>query len=301
MPSDDPRLRTRPKALGASAPLVTQAAAGAAVAVNEYGTTHALVAPSPFNATLVVTTTDGTGAPIEIHVLPVTAPTVPSAARLASVGLEDVALPIQLWVLGSLTRTTAFRIAALPAHGTLYDIGADSSSRDTSVPITAAGQMLSTTQTPYVLYMPSTHAFGAPLDTFSYVASSGGPDSAAANVSITVEGANDRPSVSSATMTLIEDGHPEGVLVHLNASDAETGLPLEFMITRRPAKGRLYLSADGTLQGARTLIAADYNLFELGEETRAQYLERVVAVTAEGVERGAGRYPIARLIAAEPH
>ena len=69
------------------------------------------------------------------------------------------------------------------------------------------------------------------------------------------------------------------MLVTLNASDAETGTPLNLVVTRIPSQAILYLTSDGTLDGNRTRIDAPYNVFEVGTVI-SQYLDHVISVSS---------------------
>ena len=86
-------------------------------------------------------------------------------------------MTVQVWSIPASGAAT-IHITKLPVHGTLYDLGADATSTSRATQLTAVGQALtSSTPTSYVLYVPTTDAFGAPLDSFSYAAHARTPSS----------------------------------------------------------------------------------------------------------------------------
>ena len=133
----------------------------------------------------------------------------------------------------------------------------------------------------YVIYVPESDGFGTPFDTFGYTM--GFPSlsltSSEASVSLAIEADNDLPQVFSRTYSFVEDSLPNGLLIELNASDAEVGTPLDILISSLPSLGTLYQTSDGTLAGSRTPITSAYNIFEVGVIT-SQYVERVLAVSS---------------------
>jgi len=279
IPADDSSAWATPKTLSPSAPYL--------IFTPDASSMNSVTIPAAFGAASQTANcpTAGsyvaTGSVIAIDKAlgtPVAAPD----SRLTQVGLEDNALAIQVWSLQPFGSATT-KITKLPTSGTLYDLGADAGSSDRSVPVTSVPFALSSTVTPYVAYVPDADQYGSPLDDFEYTAESLVDAttfvSSTATVSITIEGDNDKPAVTSSSKALTEDQHAGGVLCSVSGSDAETGTPLELMITKMPTKGKLYQTADGTLTGARTEIPAIYNIFEVGN-TIPQYMSEVKAVSS---------------------
>ena len=294
VPSTDSSAWAVPKALDSAAPIVVTAAAGANV-THGYGPLHTLTTPDPFLSTLVTTTADPSGAAVELHVVPRMRPTVPTtAAFLQHAGGED--RPLWIKARGSSPSGIPWtvHITRLTSKGRLYSVPTSiSSSLDHPI---LTGQQLPAGSAAYVMYMPDRNSVGS--DSFAYElrlaelepfsATAGGSPGAASvaplasdevNVSISIANENDQPIIHSSSIELVEDESAGGVLVALNASDAEVGTPLEIVITSLPTKGRLFQTADGTLRGARTAISHPYSLFDVAS-TFSQYLDRVLAVSS---------------------
>lgn len=77
----------------------------------------------------------------------------------------------------------------------------------------------------------------------------------------------------------MEDAAPNGVLIHLNATDGEVGTALDVIITSLPSKGQLYHTTDGTLSGRSRAVTAGYSHFDIGT-VFSQYADRVLAVSS---------------------
>jgi hypothetical protein len=160
-PSTDSRAWSVPKALDTTAPLVITASANSTVSGTEYSTSFSVNTPVPFRAPAVVSKTDANGIPISIHVIPRTAPSVPSlASDLLHTGREDTSLWIKL--LGTVTTGTHMtaRITQLPSKGLLYDVPT-SKSTSTDTPVRTVGQAL-TQGAGYVMYVPDSDSYGSP-------------------------------------------------------------------------------------------------------------------------------------------
>ena len=231
VPAANPISWAAPKALDATAPLVTSAAPGETISIAEYGVSHTYTAPASFAATAVVAATDSSGNAVTIHVMPRAAPAVATTTSdLSFTLLEDGSIWIKLLgtsdIGSSEVEPMTARISALPTRGRLYDV---SNNADTSrsLQITSTGQQVTSTAR-YVLFVPEQDEYGKPYATFQYTLSVGSStlSSAAATVVIDVEGNDDLPTTSSLSLALVEDEVPEGVLISLTASDAEVGIPL---------------------------------------------------------------------------
>jgi hypothetical protein len=281
---------TVPKALDSAAPIVTTASAGETVAVSEYSTTLSYTAPSTLVTTSVVTTTDTYGNAVAVHVVPRVAPVVPASTYLSLTGREDTNLWI--WLFGTCASggMISARVTRLTGSGTLFSVPrSDSDSR--ALPITNVGQRI-VGSAAYVLYVPHADSYGRPSDSFEYVLEADGLTSQTATVVINIEGQNDLPTGQSDILTLTEDSVPNGVLIRLNATDAEMGTALERVIKQLQTKGRLFQTSDGTLSGARTPILTPYNLFDVGSMIE-QYASRVISVSSFwGSPPYAGYHPL---------
>src|SRR5207247_1009437 len=138
----------------------------------------------------------------------------------------------------------SFKIASLPASGTLYDpiIG----------PITSVGTTLSGAT---VTYVPASNYNGSA--SFDFKANDGSVDSSSATVSLAVTPVNDAPAASADDKTLAEDG---SATVTVSGSDIEAAAAdLQFKITDAPSHGTL--SKSGTdLAAGDTFTASPKDL-----------------------------------------
>ena len=131
-------------------------------------------------------------------------------------------------------------------------------------------------------YKPDLHGFGSPYDSFRYTLSDDARNltSAETLVAIHVEGVKDRPMGTSMTLSVIEDAHPDGILIPLSSTDVDTA-HVDAVVSELPsaAMGALYSTSDGTLQGSRTRIRQENNIFAVNQ-TRSQYLSRILRVSS---------------------
>jgi len=250
-----------------TAPLVLTAAAGETVTSTQHGTSFSFTAPTPFPSTHVAV--DGG---VTIHVVPKAAPTGAAAASNVHRGVEDRAINIQLWGKSSWAPGSALvpKITALPTGGVLYVVqDASATSVEQADRIVTAGQSVPSAAR-YVRYVPNPDGAssgpGVPYDRFSYsLVAPGGVEGPPTTKKILLASVNDLPEVSGSAHAFDEDAHPGGLAIPLVATDAETGTMLDLYIASLPAKGDLYLTADGTAEGKYGApISREYSHFDVG-------------------------------------
>ena len=145
----------------------------------------------------------------------------------------------------------------------------------------------------WVTYQPNENLYGRLLDSFTYaVYLEGYPHIISNNVtiSIDVEPYNDLPTTSPPpTIELVEDAHPQGVLITLPSFDQERiddgherGTDVDIVISRLPTKGRLFQTSNGALDGSRTEITSAWSGSSPsdGPGSFTQYASRVNAFSS---------------------
>jgi hypothetical protein len=243
------------------APFVVAAAANQQVSLARLGIANTSVtAPSPLTSTAVlnITAADASGQTlaVAIHIVPLVPPSPGrqlSSDRKIRV-VEDGIVKLQLW--GSNTAGLRMQpvICEVPRSGHLWELDDAyrqiSIRRDGQQVVGAAG---------WVYYQPAEDRHGLSLDSIKYALRlEGHPKLQSPNVtvSIDVDPLNDLPTTSPPpTIQLVEDFHPEGVLVSMPSFDSERKKDVDIVISRLPTQGRLYVSSNGQLDGARTLIS----------------------------------------------
>ena len=276
VPSSDSTSWPTPKAQDTAAPIVVTAEAGETVAINQNGVITSYTAPTPF-----ISMASFVESGVTIHVVPLVAPV---AHALSVTGLEDVTKTFRLYSTHSTGLATEVVIVTPPGNGELHEVAnCSASSLDgTETPLNAPGAVLDATGL-CALYTGLGNFFGA--DSFAYkVRYVSRPHivSNTATVTIDIKALDDKPTTVAASIAMVEDGAAQ--LVMLNASDTELntepGTPLDLYIKTLPSRGKLYLTSDGTLAGARTLIDRPFNFFDVGGDVQAQYLAEVERVSS---------------------
>lgn len=277
VPQSDSTAWAVPKAQDSTAPLVVTAAPGETISISGSGVSTTYTAPNPFTATASFVSSG-----VTVHVVPVEAPVPPFGPFLSVTGLEDASVALRLWGSHGTGLDLEAVIVSEPTKGTLYQIAHCTS---TVQEATLGNGSVTDATGLCVMYIPQPDAYGEPYDTFSFQTrykSQPSYPSPTVTITLTVRGSDDLPTSvvtnSSYAISIQEDDGAQ--LIELNATDAEAGTPLDLYISALPTKGKLYLTSDGTLAGARTEITTTYSFFDVGSDVQGQYVHSVRAVSS---------------------
>eukprot|EP00966_Prymnesium_polylepis_P305592 7061916-Prymnesium_polylepis.1 len=198
---------------------------------------------------------------------------------------EDKLAVLQLSGTNSMGLCMLAVLTSLPRNGKLYTLetGYEAQSHfDAGNEISTIGELRHPSTGNYLLYQPNPDEEGIPFDsfTFSYVyAEYASLVSASSTFTIDVVGVDDVPTAFPGSYSISEDA-PNGLIVHLNATDSEVGQLLEIFIAELPTKGKLYILGGQPVAGSdERLITRPYNSFDVGS-VYGQYLHNITAISS---------------------